>query len=111
MSVSGGEKILVKVSHYNPNLGGLNCLTFINGNCISNMANGENWRSWLNKGAIACPVELGFETRIVINGKDYYCKDRGGSIVYNGREFWIDILEENPSYSFGAVVEAVMFRQ
>lgn len=100
---------MVKISHYNPALGGVNCLTFINGECVSTMANGERWQDWMGK-AIACPVKLPFETRIVIEGKEWICKDRGGKIIGDADAYWIDQLTEIPEYEFGTIKEAIMYK-
>lgn len=109
MADSNGEKILIKISHYNPFVGGVNCLTFVDGECISTMANGERWQDWMGK-AIACPHQLPFETRIVIDGKEWICKDRGNLIVFDSYAYWIDQLTENPEYDFGTLKEAIMYR-
>jgi hypothetical protein len=105
---TGGETILVKISHYNPALGGTNCLHFVNGECVSPMANGEDWRDWMDK-AIACPPELPFETKIIIGEEEWVCKDRGGAIVFDGSSYWIDQLTETPNYPFGETVQAVAY--
>ena len=107
-SETKGQNILVKISHYNPALGGVNCLNFVNGQCVSPMANGEDWRNWIDK-AIACPAELPFETKIVIDGKEWVCKDRGSAVVYDGTAFWVDMLTPTPEYSYGETVEAVAY--
>ena len=96
---------MVKISHYNPALGGVNCLSFIDGECVSRMANGERWQDWMDK-AIACPVEIPFETKIMIGDEVWICKDRGGAIVFDGETYWIDQLTEIPKYRFGEVIEA-----
>lgn len=105
-----GIPILVKISHYNPSLGGINCYYFYNGVCYSNMANGESWVNWINKGVIACPSELAFESKILLDGIIYTCKDRGGAIVYDGSAYWIDILAESVPYSYGEVKSAILLK-
>ena len=72
------------------------------------MANGEDWRDWMDK-AVACPAELPFGTRIIIGEKEWTCCDRGGKIVKEGNAFWIDQLTETPQYAYGELVEAVVF--
>lgn len=95
--------ITVKVSHYWPDLGGVNCLTFKNGKCISKMANGETWQSAVGKNAIACPRELKFGTKIKILGEVYTCKDRGSAIVKTENdEYWVDMLQEEAIVPYGA---------
>jgi len=103
-----GQKILVRISHYNPALGGVNCLTFVDGQCVSPMTNGQDWKDWIDK-AIACPAELPFETKIVINGREWVCKDRGGAVVYDGVAFWVDQLTATPEYPYGTTLEAVAY--
>jgi len=105
-----GQNILTKISHYDPSLGGINCLNFVNGECVSPMANGEDWKDWIGKNnTIACPIELEFGTEIIIEGSKYTCRDRGGMIVYENGYFWIDILTKNPKYAYGTVIEAMAY--
>lgn len=94
--------ITVKVSHYWPDLGGVNCLTFVNGSCISKMANGETWQSGIGKNVIACPKELSFGTRIKILEKIYTCKDRGSAIIKTETgEYWVDMLQKEAIVPYG----------
>lgn len=58
--------------------------------------------------AIACPVELEFGTKIIVEGREWVCLDRGGAIVYDGYAYWIDQLTASPEYPFGTIVEATM---
>jgi type IV secretory pathway VirB10-like protein len=105
---SEGYPIIVKVSHYNPSLGGPNCARFVNGECLSKMSNGERWQDyWGQYNTIACPFELPFGTVIRLDGNDFTCRDRGGAIVvtYEGY-YWIDILAERVPYSYGELREA-----
>lgn len=74
---------------------------------MSKMSNGERWQDWMDK-AIACPFEIPFETKIVIEDREWICKDRGGAIYYDGYAYWVDQLTESPEYSFGEIVEAKM---
>ena len=72
------------------------------------MANGEDWRNYIDTNdTIACPRELEFGTRIMLDNNIYTCRDRGGAIVIteNG-EYWIDILGKEVPYSYGEVKEA-----
>jgi len=96
---------LVKISHYNPALGGVNCANFVNGTCISKMSSGKRWQDFLDV-AIACPVELPFGTRIRIGDEVWECMDRGGAIVMEGDVYWVDQLTEHARYPFGTVIEA-----
>ena len=96
------------MSWYNPALGGVNCSVFSNGTCISKLANGESWQDWMNKNIIACPIELSFGTQIKIDKIVYICKDRGGAITYDGQHYWVDVLTDSPTYSYGQVVEAIL---
>ena len=102
------EKIKIKVSYYNPALGGINCYQFHNGECVSKMANGERWQDWINNGAIACPFEIDLEQKIHFDGNTYVCKDRGSKVVFDGEFYWIDILTDNPEYSFGDSFDAIL---
>lgn len=95
--------ITVKVSHYWPDLGGVNCLTFVNGSCVSKMANGQKWQSGIGKNIIACPKEFKFGTQIKILGKVYTCKDRGSAIVKTKTgEYWVDMLQKEAIVPYGA---------
>lgn len=95
--------ITVKVSHYWPDLGGVNCLTFVDGKCISKMANGQTWQSGVDKGTIACPKELPFNTKIKILGKVYTCRDRGSAIVKTkDGAYWVDMLQKEAIVPYGA---------
>lgn len=99
--------ITVKVSHYWPNLGGVNCLTFKNGECVSKMANGETWQSGVGKNIIACPKEFKFGTQIKILGNTYTCKDRGSMIVKTeDNKYWVDMLQEKALVPYGEEVRA-----
>lgn len=95
----------MKISHYNPYLGGVNCANFVNGKCISKMANGEDWIKYFGQNnTIACPVQLPFGTQIELDGNIYTCRDRGGKIILtNSNEYWIDILAENVPYKYGEI--------
>jgi len=100
--------IIVKISHYNPNLGGPNCASFVNGECKSKMSNGERWQDyWGKNDTIACPFELPFGTEIELDGNVYTCRDRGGAIIVTDEGFyWIDILAESVPYRYGELREA-----
>lgn len=62
----------------------------------------------MNKNVVACPQEIAFETKIKIRDKVYVCKDRGGSIIYDGNAYWVDVLTDVPEYRYGEVVEALL---
>lgn len=98
--------IQVKVSWYNPELGGPNCFRFVNGYCQSALANGERWED--NYGvALACPREFEFGTVIEFGGKRGVCKDRGGKIVQVGYKlYWVDQLLRQPDFAFGTQLVA-----
>jgi hypothetical protein len=103
-----GYPIIVKISHYNPSLGGPNCASFVNGECLSKMSDGERWQDyWGQYNTIACPFELPFGTVIRLDGNDFTCRDRGGAIVITGEGYyWIDILAERVPYFYGELKEA-----
>jgi hypothetical protein len=104
-----GQNIKVKISWYNPALGGVNCGHFVNGVCVSRMASGLPWQDYIGV-AIACPMEVPFHTKIVIDGRSWECLDRGGAIkITPNGEYWVDMLLQQPIYKFGTVTDAVMY--
>lgn len=106
-SPSTKKYVYTKVSHYDPSLGGLNCLTFVDGKCVSKLANGESWEDNFKKDVIACPREWKFGTKIKIYERIYTCKDRGSRIIKtDSGEFWIDILTDSPLVPYGQEVLA-----
>lgn len=102
------EFIKVKVSHYWPDLGGVNCLNFKNGKCVSKMANGKKWESHVGE-AIACPPELKMGTKIRILDRVWTCMDRGSMIVKEGNAYWVDQLTPYALVPYGTEVEAEMY--
>ena len=107
-----GYPIIVKVSHYNPSLGGPNCARFVSGECLSKMSNGERWQDyWGEYNTIACPFELPFGTVILLDENEFTCRDRGGAIIvtYEGY-YWIDILAESVPYKYGELKEAYIIK-
>ena len=102
-----GTLIMVKVSHYEPWLGGTNCGYFANGECLSHMASGRRWQDWIDV-AIACPIQLPFDTKIILDGRTWICMDRGGGIVFTGSAYWIDELTYHATHAYGTEVEARM---
>ena len=76
------------------------------------MSNGERWQDYYySNDTIACPNELDFGTVLVIFGKEYTCRDRGGAIVLNDGIYWVDMLRKNPIVPFGTVVDAYIKEQ
>jgi hypothetical protein len=105
-----GIPVIVKISHYNPNLGGVNCAAWYDGGCMSKMSDGEHWQDyWGEYNTIACPFELAFGTVILLDGNEFTCRDRGGAIVitYEGY-YWIDILAETVPYKYGELRDAYL---
>lgn len=102
----------VRLSHYKPWLGGVNCSRFVAGQCVSRMASGEPWQDWLNRGA-ACPIEWAFGTVIVLQpgGETFVCLDRGGAIVTGADGIaWVDLLlAGQPPMPYGAITEATVY--
>lgn len=82
------------------------------GECISKMANGEDWKTYYGKNdTIACPKELAFGTQIRLEGNIYTCRDRGGAIVItDNNEYWIDILASEVKYSYGEIRDAEIIK-
>jgi hypothetical protein len=100
-------------SWYNPALGGVNCFnwSYSLGDCISNLANGENWRFNYDK-AIACPMEYPFGTvvRVVsptILAGDWICKDRGGLITGNVLDF-LRLNGEDIEFNSEVIAEVIL---
>lgn len=69
------------------------------------MANGEPWYKYYGQNnTIACPSQFPFGTRILLDGVEYTCRDRGGAIVTNAKgEHWLDILGPSVPYYYGEV--------
>ena len=104
-----GEQRTALISHYWPPLGGVNCATFVNGECVSNMASGLPWWAWVGRAA-ACPAELPFWTTITLpGGETFVCLDRGGKIVTTAAgELWIDLLVESAPVPYGAAMPVIV---
>ena len=86
----------VRVSHYSPALGGINCGAFVNGVCTSRMASGHRWQAHIAAAnTAACPRSLPFDSFVRIGGVSFRCLDRGGRIVVqrNG-VIRLDVLAE-----------------
>jgi hypothetical protein len=104
---AAGELRRVRLSHYWPPLGGVNCFRFVAGACLSPTASGEPWQAWVDRGA-ACPREWPFWTRLTLpGGEEFVCVDRGGKIVTGADGVaWVDLLVKVAPVPFGTVVEA-----
>jgi hypothetical protein len=113
LDYKGQQLVYVKISHYEPWVGGTNCASFVNGECVSHMASGKHWQDYMDV-AIACPKNIPFNTQVIIDGKKWLCLDRGGAIVnfyepkLNAHVFWVDELTDTASHPFGTVHEAIM---
>lgn len=107
----GAIPIVVKISHYNPGLGGPNCARFVNGECVSKMSNGEHWEDYIeDERTIACPMEVPFGSNIYLDYVEYTCRDRGGAIVITPEGYyWIDILAERVPYYYGELRDAYLY--
>lgn len=91
-----------KLSHYTPWAGGVNCLTFVNGECVSPTASGRDWREGLGQNWLACPQEFPFGTQFIIRGEVWECYDRGGKIVRTPTgAVWLDLLIDQPIAPYG----------
>ncbi len=95
----------IRYSYYQPWRGGANCAHFVSGQCVSKMASGLAWQDYVERAA-ACPREMPFGTRIILDGQEWVCLDRGGKIVYKDGIPWIDFLTANPQYPYGSIVLA-----
>jgi hypothetical protein len=105
-----GQPVQIRLSHYKPWLGGVNCARFMAGQCVSRMASGERWQNWINRAA-ACPREWPFGTLLILPGDEVFvCLDRGGKIVIGPDGVaWVDLLLASaPPVPFGTVVEATV---
>lgn len=49
------EWYTVDYSYYNPALGGVNCLTWVNDECVSPLASGDGWVDRIDTGVVAVP--------------------------------------------------------
>ena len=103
---SRGELVTVRVSHYEPWQGGINCFLFVNGKCLSGMSSGERWENWIGR-ASACVKEWPFWARFTLpGGEEFICLDRGGAIVIGVDGLpWVDLLVETPPVPFGTPVQ------
>jgi hypothetical protein len=71
------------------------------------MANGERWQDYYDSNdTIACPSELSFGTTIIIFGREYTCRDRGGAIILKDGIYWVDMLRKDAIVPFGTLVDA-----
>lgn len=114
-SENGGNPL--RVSHYDPSLGGTNC----DSDC-STMASGHKVAAWVGGQngvyAAACPAEWPFGTRFELYGRIYQCQDRGGWIktrqvgqwdpamggfIAAETYHWVDLLD-SPPVPYGALV-------
>jgi len=95
--------ILVRYSHFWPPLGPPNCSNFVDGVCVSAMASGEPWASYIGTAA-ACPPEWAFGTTVELDGHIWTCLDRGGAIRYVDSVPWVDFLEATGKYVHGSIV-------
>lgn len=103
--------VVFKYSYYNPKLGGVNCFQWdaVLNDCMSMMANGEDWRPNFGK-VVACPPDIALGTVIEVTYPDalkglWTCKDRGSAIV----DRWIDFLDIAKRYDWGEPVSAKMY--
>jgi len=107
------QNLKLRLSYYNPALGGTNCHPAnwvaahngMQGVCKSLLL-GEPWSTWLNIGA-ACPMSIPLRSRIYIEelNKSFYCVDRGGAIqdLPDGSKF-IDLLQKSAAWYPDAVI-------
>lgn len=73
----------VKLSHYDPLKGPINCFDYEDNYCYSPTASGIHWKALYGIGA-ACPPQWPFGTWVNIPGIGaFICFDRGGAILCN----------------------------
>jgi len=108
---SGAIPITVKVSHYNPALGGPNCARFVNGECVSKLSGGGRWQDYIEEEqTIACPMQVPFGSIVYLDNIAYTCRDRGGAIIITWEGYyWIDILADRVPYKYGELREAHLY--
>ena len=93
--------VVIKISRYDPQLGGTNCFRWGNGTCLSNMSNGEDWRVNYEI-ALACDQSWPYYTVVEIAGQLWWCKDHGGGIVESRPGvYWVDQLSKTGHYPHG----------
>lgn len=115
LGAQNGVPVTIRVSHYWPPAGGANCARFVRGRCLSRMASGERWedwafRPWAEPGAIACPPEWPFGTRLLAFGRIWVCLDRGSRIQFAPDGIpWVDFLHPRPLAPYGAVANAWLY--
>lgn len=97
-AVAGGDTI-IRFSYYQPWLGGTNCAKFVGGKCVSSLADGDPWEDYMER-AVACPPEWDFGTKLLVDGKIWVCKDRGGGIKYDDGIPWVDFLTADPDHNY-----------
>lgn len=88
------REVQVRITHYWPPLGGLNCWIFQDGRCVSATASGIPWEMVVGIAA-ACPWEWRLGSAIVIEGRMWICLDRG-SMKCEGGVCQVDLLTESP---------------
>jgi len=103
-SYGAANRGLIRFSRYDPALGGVNCARFVNGECVSNMASGLDWRDWMDV-ACACPPEWPFWTKVTLieHDRSCYCLDRGGKIKFIDGIPYVDFLSETAFLPYGSV--------
>ena len=103
-----GKMVKVRYSYYWPPLLGVNCGRVINGECVSRMAGGLRWQDWIGK-AVACPPEWPFFTKVLSDGREWVCLDRGGKIRYGDDGIpCLDFLEKQSRYHYGELIEVTL---
>lgn len=103
-----GLTMTIKYSRYDPSLLGTNCAEEANGFCISPTASGKAWQP-LMEIACACPPQWAFGTKVILDGKEWICEDRGGAIIfdYNGYTY-VDFMTQYPTHKYNELVDVVV---
>ena len=71
------------------------------------MASGLRWQDYIGR-AVACPPEWDFGTKLIVDGREWTCLDRGGAIQIVDGIAWVDFLQEHANYPYGELVEATL---
>jgi hypothetical protein len=105
------EWYTIEVFAFDPSLGRDFCAVWENGECLSDMNSGKDWRElqyW--DYAAACPPEWAFGTQVGVPGVgNFSCLERGSSVVCAGEVCRVGVLSKN--VSINGVYQASVYFQ